>query len=109
MILIIGGAYQGKREYALANYPELELVDDFQEQLREHSLNCRDTLSFTREQLPILKDKVLVFEDIFCGVVPMDTDQRRYREDCGRAMALLAANAQEVIRVFCGIGSKLKG
>lgn len=108
MVLITGGAYQGKLAYAKAHFPQMELAADFHETVRTLAAEDKDVLAAVEAMLPRLKDKVVIFPDIFCGVVPTDPFIRRWREDCGRAMALLAKNAEQVIRVFCGIGSRIK-
>ena len=43
------------------------------------------------------------------GVVPVDPREREARERAGRLACLLAARADTVIRVFCGIPKVLKG
>ena len=124
MILVIGGAYQGKLDYVLENHkgksvfqcsvenPELDLSADIINALHLMALaqiRCgRDTLGYLREILPKLKDKIIISDDITCGVVPIDSEPRQWRETMGRGLALLSNNADEVIRVFCGIGSRIK-
>ena len=39
---------------------------------------------------------------------PLDAFEREYREQTGRAEILLAKKADEVVRVICGIGQKIK-
>jgi adenosyl cobinamide kinase/adenosyl cobinamide phosphate guanylyltransferase len=65
-------------------------------------------LEFIAENRARLGDKVILADDIFCGLVPMDAAQRAWREETGRALALLAREAQEVVRVFCGLAARLK-
>jgi adenosylcobinamide kinase/adenosylcobinamide-phosphate guanylyltransferase len=43
------------------------------------------------------------------GVVPVDARQRADREAAGRLACLLAARADTVIRVCCGLPQLLKG
>ena len=43
------------------------------------------------------------------GVVPMDVKQRADREAAGRLACLLAARAECVVQMFCGIPTVLKG
>ena len=43
------------------------------------------------------------------GVVPMDAGQRAAREAAGRLACLLAARADIVVEMFCGIPTALKG
>lgn len=54
------------------------------------------------------QDKVLILTDVSQGIVPMDAELRAFREMNGRLMLYLASEAEEVIRVFCGIGKKVK-
>ena len=56
-----------------------------------------------------LSGKILICEDISCGVVPMDAETREWREAVGRMNAALAAQADTVTRIFCGLPLELKG
>lgn len=53
-------------------------------------------------------DSVIICDDIFCGVVPIDADMRAWREMCGRLCTYLTKEADTVTRVFCGLEQKLK-
>ena len=55
-----------------------------------------------------LSEKILICEDISCGVVPMDAEAREWREAVGRMNAALAAQADTVTRIFCGLPLELK-
>lgn len=126
MILIIGGAYQGKLEYAKENYnitdgdiytciegstsPDLtrKVIRGFHQLVLEQVKDNVDTNEFISRNLNLLKDKIIICDDISCGVVPVDAELRNLREVLGRALACLAGNADEVIRVYCGLGTRLK-
>ena len=124
MILIIGGAYQGKLDYVLEKYPgksvfqcsvekpEIDLSGDIINSLHLMVLaQIRaglDTLSFLRKILPKIKDKIIICDDISCGVVPVEHETRMWRETMGHSLTLLSKNSDEVVRVFCGIGSRIK-
>lgn len=58
-----------------------------------------------REEHP---DCILICDEIGNGIVPMEAEERIYRERTGRILEQLAAQADEVVRVVCGIGQKLK-
>lgn len=107
MILIIGGAYQGKLAFAKERFPHMGLVEGFHETVRTLTEQNADVQAAVEQMLPQMADKVVLCRDIFSGVVPMDPVVRRYREDCGRALALLSKNADQVFRVFCGIGTRI--
>lgn len=126
MILILGGAWQGKQAFALERFGLTEndvftCGEDTREIPSENRVIAhierlalgltRDGTSpeaFWQERLDALRDRVLISDDISCGVVPIDTDIRAWREQNGRANNLLARHADEVWRVFCGLGQRLK-
>ena len=126
MVLIFGGAYQGKLDYALANYDVREKdvyqcdmesmridfdrkviagLDKFVLACVKEGINAKECLE---DNLDKLRDKILIFDDISQGVVPVDKTERAWREMTGRCMTFLGHEADEVIRVFCGIGNKVK-
>ena len=53
-------------------------------------------------------DTIVIADEIGNGIVPIDVFEREYREQTGRAEILLAKKADEVVRVICGIGQKIK-
>lgn len=71
----------------------------------KEDINAKECLV---EHIEKLGDKILIFDDISQGVVPMDKTERAWREAAGRCMTYLGQEADEVIRVFYGIGSKVK-
>lgn len=123
MVLIIGGAYQGKLDYALASYGEgsvyrcadepsadlsADIIDGFHRLVLAQLRNGVDTREYILKNLDALKSKIIISDDISCGVVPIDPEMRQWREAAGRSLALLAGHADEVVRVFCGLGSRIK-
>ena len=46
--------------------------------------------------------------EVGSGVVPIDTNDREYREAVGRALCVIAQEAESVIRCVCGIGVRIK-
>jgi len=123
--LIFGGAYQGKLAYAkkifgselkvsacredeetldfsgviLTGYHLLVLV-----QLRKGIDPCAYLDAYWDD----LREKIILCDDISCGVVPVDAEMRQWREAVGRCMGMLSQKVDRVIRVFCGIGMELK-
>lgn len=51
---------------------------------------------------------ILICDEIGNGIVPMEAEERIYRERTGRILEQLAAQADEVVRVVCGIGQRIK-
>jgi len=80
--------------------------------LEKFVLKCvrdgKEAADFFKENKEKWQDKVLIMTDVSQGIVPMDAELRAFREMNGRLMLYLASEAEEVIRVFCGIGKKVK-
>ena len=112
MMLIIGGAGQGKLDYAL------EKTGYGMEQVARTPEEARARPIFAGlEQWPELDesellaanpDVILICDEVGCGVVPMDPADRAWRERVGRACCRLAERASAVYRVTCGLGVRLK-
>lgn len=51
---------------------------------------------------------ILICDEIGNGVVPVDAFERTYREQTGRILIRLAQKTDEVVRVLCGIGQRIK-
>ena len=54
------------------------------------------------------RDLIIVCDEIGCGLVPTDAFEREYRESVGRICTQLVEYADEVYRVTCGIGGRLR-
>lgn len=109
MILIIGGAYQGKRDRALQmGYAPDRIVGHAELQIRALLEAGRDPLAEMPALAGAWAGHAVLLEDISCGIVPMDAFDRAYREAVGRCGAYLARHATQVVRVFCGIGTVIK-
>ena len=124
MTLVIGGAYQGKLDYVLEKYPgksiyhcnsgsseidvSADVINAFHLALLSQIREGMDVLEHLRKQISLLEGKIIICDDITCGIVPIDEETRQWRETVGRSMALISKNASRVIRVFCGIGSIIK-
>lgn len=124
MELIIGGAYQGKLDYAKealnikAHFEcSVDSADiDFSVGcvcgLERFALACLRAGLSPVERMKELEagwsDCVLIANDISQGVVPIDAEMRAWREETGRMLNYLAAKAAHVHRVFLGIGQVIK-
>ena len=53
-------------------------------------------------------NRIIICDEIGCGLVPVDAFEREYREAAGRICTVLAEHADEVYRVVCGIGMRIK-
>ena len=103
MIFITGPLYSGKRTFA--------------QTLPGHNLKMRadvQTLAADAADLSALADRlaheydILIATEVGGGVVPMDANERADREAAGRLACLLAARADCVVQMFCGIPTVLK-
>lgn len=126
MILVTGGAYQGKLEFAKsicekeipviaegesAGMEELEQADIiahfhlYIKRLMEEEKKDEETIQELIRKNPTV---ILEINQLGCGVVPMDAFDRSYRETVGRISCLLAQQAEQVYLVNCGIPKRLK-
>ena len=120
MILIIGGAYQGKLEFAKSSF---EIADsdiytcttgeiDFSKRciykIEEFTYCHPDPVSYFESKRESWQDSVLIIQDIFCGVVPMGAKMRAWRQNTGMLAQYLSREATQVSRIFCGLEQRLK-
>lgn len=110
MIFIIGGAYQGKTEYAKENFGNgYEIIDNYHLTVREQLLTGKLPMDELQSLLENVSDMtVIISNELGSGLVPVDAFERRLREENGRVNCAIAARANKVIRVCCGIGTRIK-
>ena len=97
MIFITGPLYSGKRTFA--------------RRLGGRQMADAQALAAGAENLERLADELAAQYDVEIGggIVPLEAEQRQAREAAGRLACLLAARADTVIEMFCGIATVLKG
>ncbi len=129
MRLIIGGYAQGKLDYVLEKYKDPVLIWDG---MKDEELPTGDgymvlhnlhswigkkladanfspdritemILTWTREHT----DCIVICNEIGSGVVPVDADERAWREVTGRICTALAKEAESVERIVCGLAQRL--
>lgn len=126
MKMIIGGAYQGKLDYALnlTGYKKEDFLEGsscdmedifsargihgFHEYVKRYLEHSEDWESFAKELFERNPDLVVITNELGYGVVPCDAADRRWREATGRICTELAKHARLVTRVVCGRGMVLK-
>lgn len=120
MILIIGGAYQGKLDWAKETYalsdndiftctgPEIDFSKRCVDHIEEFTSAHPDPVGYFREHRAAWENSILICQDIFCGVVPMGAENRAWRQRTGRLCQYLAKEAEQVTRIFCGLEQRLK-
>ena len=121
MRLIIGGAGQGKLDYALKKTgadPAAVALDPAQaadKAILYHleawvkANPAADHLSALEELLAVNPGVVILCDEVGCGVVPIAREERAWREAVGRLCCALAGRAETVERIFCGIPMTLRG
>ena len=124
MKLIIGGAYQGKRDFAKSAFAlteediftchgeEIDFSAPCIDKIEEFTYACvkagKDPVAIFQQHEDEWKDAVLICQDIFCGVVPVDALLRQWRQETGQLCQYLTKNADSVSRIFCGLEQRLK-
>lgn len=124
MKLIIGGAYQGKTEYAKEKFgfvdndifvcenAEIDFSKPCIDNIEKFTFVCVkagiDPVEYFKQHCSEWQNSILICQDIFCGVVPMGAENRAWRQQTGRLCQYLSKEADTVTRIFCGMEQKLK-
>ena len=124
MTLIIGGAYQGKLEFAREAFSlgeddvftcsgtEIDFSRPCINALEEFTLACvrqgLDPVEYLQSHRAQWENTVFLCQDLFCGVVPIDTELRSWRHTTGLVCQYLSREAARVSRIFCGLEQRLK-
>lgn len=132
MKLVIGGYDQGKLEFALQRYKEEKwavfdgrlpsekqlqelckqkkkvIIYHFHNWIRERILQEGNPEEEIIAFLGKNPESMIISDEVGNGIVPIDFFEREYRERTGRILVTLANQADEVVRVICGIGQKIK-
>lgn len=124
MVMITGGAYQGKTAYAMQNcgIHENEITDgksctpedalkarcitDYHELVRRLGDDC---ISFTEELCRRNSSAVIIMNEVGSGIISMEKSERTWRENVGRCGCIIASRSEKVIRIVCGIPTFIKG
>ena len=137
MVLIIGGAWQGKLAFARelaeekktayepnTSYGSCKVAEGSTDSF-EAALDCQIIHGFHEYVRRLLKENksveafieeierqnpevIITSNELGCGIVPMDRNDREWREASGRASVRLAKNSVRVYRLVCGIASRIK-
>lgn len=124
MILVFGGAYNGKLEFVKEKYDisneEIFFCEDenleFEKKVicglhmltRACILKKLDPLEQLKNNMKLLQGKIIICDEINSGIVPMEKLDREWREATGRILQVLSKNSSEVYRIFFGIEEKIK-
>ncbi len=126
MVLIIGGAYQGKLDYAKEEFKikdeeiffcnnentnidfNKKIIANIDKFVLAMIKNKKEPIIYIRDNIEKFKDKIITCEDISCGIVPIDYEMRLLRDSIGHCLSILSKNSDKVVRLFCGIPMELK-
>ena len=72
------------------------------------SVGGADVRALTGQLLLEHPDCIIISDEIGNGIVPMEHEEREYRELTGRLLCELANKADRVERIVCGIGERIK-
>lgn len=124
MHLIIGGAYQGKLSYAVRkngleqdrlydltlgfpdkSFPALYHLESLTKKASHDGMTAGEIFDRLMEYS---EGSIIVSREIGSGIVPMNAEDRLYREVHGSLLRMLAERADTVTRIVCGLEEKLK-
>lgn len=129
MELYIGGFAQGKLNFVKSLYPNYRIFseDDFEKILllkdekfvwNNFHLTIKNLLNSKIESSQIQNDLskiilnnpeiIIISCEIGSGIIPLEKQDRLYREFTGRLLTLIAKKSQKVVRIICGLEQRLK-
>lgn len=123
--LYIGGYAQGKTEYVQALYPKAEMVRMYDGRTKADILvwnkfhlavkkllgegkSKEDILELVWQANKQCKKLVIISDEIGHGIVPMEKDERLWREETGRILCSIAGQADKVERIICKLPQRIK-
>ena len=121
MILIIGGTSHGKLSYVKEKVGEVSVAVDFEGAktgrifdkmhlaIRELQKNGGDPEAALDAVLESNPGVIIICDEIGGGVVPIEPEERQWRETVGRLCHKLAQRADFTERIFFGIPMRLAG
>lgn len=125
MYFIFGGRCQGKLSYAKKLYGDsltvcdlarcgigdalsFDIIINLQEWVKSELLSGKNPIEYFKNNADRFTGKVLIGNEIGCGVVPVSAFERQWRDETGWLYQFIASKAQRVDRVWAGIGQTLK-
>ena len=114
MVLVIGGAGSGKLDYVTSlGYSQDDIADGLIDG-RSVVYHLQNIVFDDPDHAPELFDRLLAKDVVVCdevgsGIIPLELRDRQAREATGRLCIRLAAHADRVVRLVCGIPVVIKG
>lgn len=130
MRLYIGGCFQGKTDYVQnlwkQEYPQkdiqmmegaeihlplsgnIDILNHYHLLVKRLLEQGEDVCGAAEKLLKDYPDLWVICDEVGMGIVPTNAMERRYREAVGRCLCVLAKEAQQVERIVCGRGMRIK-
>ena len=117
MKLFIGGFGEDKLGYvkrlqsADSSIVDFRIWNDFHLSVRDMlaaGLSAEQITEKVLERFENEEDTLIISDEIGNGIVPADSFEREYRELTGRLLCMAAERSDEVMRIICGIGQRIK-
>ncbi len=127
MELYIGGCAQGKLNYVLKQTgigrdkvidaaviseneigEEVRIINHFHMLIRNLLRQGKDPEALAKAITAKNSKLIIISDEVGNGIVPMEAEEREYRERLGRILCGLAEEAVKVERIICGIGQRIK-
>ncbi len=125
MIFITGGEAQGKRSFAagvlgavtfadggdcqLHELPSADCITNYHLLVKRITENGGDPMAYTERLCNERPDIIVIMNEIGCGIVPIEKNEIKWREDTGRCGCMIAGKSGLVIRMVCGLPAVIKG
>lgn len=113
MILVLGSEGAGKKEYVLSlGYAEEDFSCEPEASAKvAYHVEAKvfeDPDSIEDLYKVLLGKEVVICNEVGSGIIPAEYRLRRGREQTGRLCVLLAKEAEQVVRIVCGIPQRIK-
>ena len=108
MKLVVGGAACGKESFAKSICNGNRIRRDYHCIIRKQLADGLDPVEEAESLYQMEPEAIIVTDEVGNGVIPVDAFEREYRRAAGRTHCRLAELSDEVYRVICGIGQRIK-
>ena len=110
MIFVTGPLYSGKKTYVKTRFGwnDAQLARLAAVDVQQLVTGAETPAQLEALAAQLAQKTAVTAAEVGSGVVPIDKAQRAQREAAGRLAILLAQQAQEVVRVFSGIPTRIK-
>ena len=124
MVLVFGGAYNGKLDFVKEQFNVSEddifycgvneidfskkVISGLHKFTYNNILKDISSLQYIKENINLFKDKIIISDEISSGIVPLKKEDRIWREETGRCLQYLSKESSCLYRIFCGIPTVIK-